>query len=574
MRKNIILQLLLIVMLISSCASKVEEPFTSAISVEESDGWDITKSPLNGLPIHDNPYLYDDSLDTEIEYIYVTILPTIDNSGEKIVFTDLSKMTDFRMDAPELDIYFQQGDEGGPYADMVIDAVQSNATITLRGHSTRQAVQKSYKIKLSDKVSPWFGQTTLNLNKHAFDSTRILNKVAFDLFEDLPDVTSMQLKFTKLYVRDNSNSSNNKFVDYGYFTHIEQPNKKFLNAHELDSSGNLYKAEFFEFLYDPKRMKDDDDPGYNEALFEEAFERKVGDSNKKLIRMIQDVNDYSLSINEVMETHFNEDNFLTWLAVNILLGNYDTQSQNYLLYNPTNALTWYFLPWDYDGALGNDFIASKLEVNRYDGKRHYGIPLYWNSVLAQRYFKYPENVDALSEKIELVSQHLSPVHMEHTIDKYKNYSYNAITSMPDIMYLRDSIDYVEEALVKMVLMPQKNKETYYEALEAPMPVYMGDVIKEGDEISFVWDKSYDLQGDYIYYKVEISSEPYFNEPFYSKDNIITTNITLNLNQYDITGNKFWRVTIYDEHGHIQYPFDSYEDADNVLHQGVRDFTIY
>ena len=71
----------------------------------------------------------------------------------------------------------------------------------------------------------------------------------------------------------------------------------------------------------------------------------------KLLEMMEAINDTSADIDDVMNTYFNKENYLTWMATNIIFGNIDAIVNNFLLYSPLNSKTWYFLPWDYDGTL-------------------------------------------------------------------------------------------------------------------------------------------------------------------------------------------------------------------------------
>ncbi len=570
--------LILFILLVSGCTSlnsdnanaSIDKSSETAEKNTESETWQIEGSVLNGLAIEDNQLLYDNEQDTDVDYVYVTILPTYDDNGAPILFDDLNKIRDYQVEAPRLNIVFETGDINGPNKNSVsYQADQSNATIALRGHSTRRALQKSYKIRLDEKTDPWHGQRTLNLNKHPWDATRILNALAFDLLEEIPNITSMQTKFVKLYVRDRSVSPDaTDFVDYGYFTHIEQPNKTFLESHGLDKSGSLYKIELYEFRKD-MRLKSENSPDYDEAAFEQLIEIKEGNNHEKLLEMIDAVNDYSRSIDDVIDTYFQEDNYLTWLAFNILVGNYDARTQNYFLYSPSNASTWYLLAWDFDGAFGNSFIRKRMDKNLYFGKRHQGLANYWASVLHSRYFRYRENVDKLSNKIEEVYQYMTEEKMQKKQEKYYAYYYQAVTSLPDFRYLYAGLQDSMKKFDAIKTIPTLNKAAYYQSLEEPMPVFMSEVIFENDASKFRWDPSFDLQGDEISYKVEISKTPQFDRLVYQK---VLPETELEVKHLE-PGRYYWRLTITDSQGHYQYPFDIYTSEDGKLYQGVKVFVV-
>ena len=48
-----------------------------------------------------------------------------------------------------------------------------------------------------------------------------------------------------------------------------------------------------------------------------------------------------------------QETWLTWLATNMLCGNFDTISHNFFVYSPSDPeAPWFILPWDFDGAWG------------------------------------------------------------------------------------------------------------------------------------------------------------------------------------------------------------------------------
>jgi len=563
------LLVLALVFLVSCSQETSQEP--EIITYEPVlPGWSLEESPLNGLNIEDNMLLYDrDPLG--IDYLYITILPTYDKKGNLVRFSDINSVRDYNIDVEELKIYFQEGDEEGPYKDsLTFDALESNGTITIRGHSTRLAPQKSYKVRLGDNVELWYGQSVLNLNKHPFDATRVLNALSFNLLQDIPHITSMQTQFVRVFIRDLSSASDGAFVDYGHYTHVEQANKKFLQAHNLDRSGSLYKIEYYEFHLDD-RLKLKSDPTYDKDAFEDIIEIKEGANHEKLLKMIHDVNDLNINIHDVFDEHFNEDNYLTWLAYNILVGNYDTQTQNYFIYSPSNAKTWYFLPWDYDGAFGEDLISGLIKREEFVGKRLHGIANYWNTTISNRYFKYPENVEKLNNKIEEVYAYLTPEIIKEKMDNYSDYYLLATQQMPDLKYYTYDAQEARDQYNTTHLVPKMNRDLYYESLEAPMPIFMNVPTYDANgKLVLGWSPSYDLQGDLISYTVEISATPDFTDLVYSQVGVLTTRLELDMY---LRGTYYLRVTIQDDKGHYQNGFDVYMSEDKVLYQGVKSFNL-
>lgn len=520
--------------------------------------WNMSYVDAPSQSIHDGAIYGDDQQDVEVEKLYVTILPTQDEVQRSITFKALNSFEDFRADIPTLNAQVAINDKNG------LD--QPNASITLRGHSTLGSEQKSYKLKLNSDAQVWYGQKTINLSKHPFDDFRVRNKIAFDLFEHVPDFTSMKTKFIQLFVKDLSEGNEGKFIDYGIFTSIEQPDKAFLKAHQLDENGALYKSNYFEFFTNDEDLKNSDDQDYDEVAFESHLEINSSTSHDKLIKMLEDVNNVNLDIDSVLNKHFNRDNYFTWLAVNILLGNYDTQTQNYFLYSPHDALTWYFLPWDYDGSMNS---SSDLQ---YDADRNYvqliGVSNYWNAVLHSRVFTKPHNLVELNAKIEEVYKILNDKLLQQELNKY----------LPILkeFFLTDEEFNEEVSLEQFYLeirnighITSQNREKYYETLEKPMPIFLGNIEKVENGYLLLWDDSYDLQGDELSYTLQISHEPNFSSLIFDKKELTATNFIVELSP----GDYFWRVIVTDAKGNTQRAFDPYDAGDYNFYYGLKKITI-
>ena len=222
---------------------------------------------------------------------------------------------------------------------------------------------------------------------------RFRNKMAYDLIKGIPQMMGLRTQFVHLYVKDNTDGSSDAFQDYGLYTQVEQLNKTALKTHGLDSKGQLYKVNSFEFYREEDVIKTTDDPGYNQEAFEERLEIKGDSDHTKLIHMLDAVNDYSIPINQVLEQYFDEENIVYWMAFQILTGNVDTQNRNMYLYSPQNSDTWYFIDWDNDGF----FMRSEYGIRGWSdqGSWECGISNYWGNVL----FQMMSEIRFISERI-------------------------------------------------------------------------------------------------------------------------------------------------------------------------------
>src|SRR6185503_20262941 len=77
------------------------------------------------------------------------------------------------------DVVFQSGELGA-------GATQPNASLKLRGHTSRRAKLKSYRIKMKKGQPHWRDQRIIHFSKHPYDLTRLRNKLAFDYFKSVP----------------------------------------------------------------------------------------------------------------------------------------------------------------------------------------------------------------------------------------------------------------------------------------------------------------------------------------------------------------------------------------------------
>ncbi len=516
------------------------------------------ENPLNDLKLYDNTDIYHQDDDTHIYELYVTILPPQNGSltfNELNVYYNQPNYDDsLDIEDPFVEAYFEQVKPTGK------DLPHSpNATMKIRGQSSRLARVKSYKIKLFDTTEPWDGFDIINLNKHYGDKLKIVNKFCYDYFELIPDFVSMRTRFVKLYVRDLSSAKDSSFVNYGLYTFIEQPNKNFLRTHGLDVNAHLYKAEYFEFYRYASHIKSKEDMTFDSDRFNQVLDAKGNDNHEKIIKMLDAVNDYSLDINEVVDQYFDRDNLYTWLAVNILLNNIDTNSRNFILYSPLNSDIWFFIPWDYDGSLRDP----------YNSKWQRSIANYWGMVLFERLFKDPDNIYELSQKIEELSEIINEENTKKLLNSYFNTVINTLQSHPDNQYMRDTKAEYKQELFSIINKIEVNRQDYYVSLENPLPFFMGEPEQMDGEYHFVWEASYDFQGDDLTYHFALSTDPDFNHLLVNQENIKSTQYVIpNLNP----GNYFWKVTVYDSKGNSMDAFD-YIRLNDVIKYGVKSFNI-
>ncbi|MCB2178353.1 CotH kinase family protein [bacterium] len=548
-----------------SLATLIATPSTSVMIESVQD--------INELPLEDNMNLYQYDDPSSVVYMYITIREGNAADNTNHTWEEVNDFTkwiygNYQNEEPaKAEVILQIGDETGPLpGELGYGEVVSNGTIGIRGASTSTAAQKSYKIELFRQAGEWRGQRTIALNKHIFDISRLINKLCFDLMVEIPNMVSLRTQFVNLYVKDETTDPpSTTFVDYGLYTQIEQPNGRFLKNHLLDSDGQLYKANFFEFYRYEDQLRLIDDPLYNETAFYTILETKGSQDHTKLLQMLDDVNDLSIPIEETFAKYFDAENYFTWMAFNILVGNVDTQSQNFYLYSPKNSEKWYFIPWDYDGSLSrqNRDYFDFFPMSNWE----YGVANYWGAVLHNRVLRVDSYREQLTTKIEELNEFLSEDRLEGMINTYLPVVKYYTTRLPDSYYLDATPRLYDEFIEQIPTEISNNYNLYFESLETSMPFYLGTP-QAVDETTmrFNWDASYDFDAEDITYTFNISTDYLFN-------NILFETQTKNLNYVEIdlleSGTYFWRVIATNESGYVQYPFDHYIDPEGDMHSGVK-----
>jgi len=536
--------------------------FLFLLSCSKDDGMtDIDRT------IEDDDSVYDGINDTEVKELYVTVLNT-EGSSKKYDYT-LQQVNDNYTglsgdEEPVVRVIFQEGQNGsiekGNYGYGITDY---NGTMELRGQSSRLAELKSYKIELN-KRALWDGYQVVNLNKHPFDDIRIRNKLSFDLIKDVPNITSLKTRFVHLFVKDYSQGDYSQpYVDYGLYTQSERIDRDYLENHGLDRAGNLYKAENFEFYRYEDTLRLEDDIDYNEKDFEDILEIKNGTDHSKLLKMLDDVNNKYIHINTVIDEHFERENLLTWMAINILTDNIDTASRNYFLYSPSDSDIWYFLPWDYDKGLG------AYSDNR--GLWQKGVSNYFGNVLIRRFLENKENFQDLSKKVDEVYKIMSHDKVEKLVNSYEPIALEYLQREPDNLGGIVDIEEVKEEFAKLPDEVDENYREYYESIQKPMPVFIGDPFVYGNYIQFTWSDSYDFQGDEISYTLEVSDSVEFDNIIFRQSDIKDTELIIDKLP---PGHYYCRVFIDDSAGNRMGAFDIYIDIKNSIYgYGMKDFYI-
>lgn len=443
-----------------------------------------------------------------------------------------------------------------------------NASMEQKGKSTRNAAQKSYRIKLDSDTNLYKGERTFQLNKHPYDPSRVRNKLAFDLFREIPNFTSLKTKFVHLYINGD---------DYGLFTHIEKVGKESIVNHGWDIDDNLYKAQNFAFrMVDALTLDSSGKPLYPDA-FDAVIEIERGKDHTKFVDMLNaiDASRTDAEFEVVFNKYFNRNNYITWMAVNLVMANKDTVSQNFYLLSPQYSNTFYFMPWDYDGSGRETIKYAKWEL---------GIGTWWGIPLHKRFLNIQKNREDLDLMVtELRSTYVTPETIQARLNVYKPLIEHILGASPDVDQL--SVDRWITEFNTLIPRLDENIANYRSEIGHPMPFWQSFEYKDGN-LTLKWEESIDLEGDEIVYDIQCADNVDFNNSIIDESNVSTTGGQLSVTSWgevsyqttvDLSpGDRlFMKITAKEKDNpeHYQIAFDKNVEIGDVKYFGLLEFVI-
>ncbi len=547
---------LALLLALAGCSAKTDtepadesQPVVS--SVEKQETADIDSM---GLGEDKTVYTADDEL--SVICAYVTVQMGDEGTDTAHTFTEVNSAVRFENNAHvENDIYaraiVQFGDETGPLAGQFgYGETKSNATIRVRGNSSSTSPQKSYKLKLDKEAGAWRGQRNIALNKSFFDVTRFRNKLYFDMLRTVDGSASARTQFVHLYVKDET-AGETAFADFGLYTQVEVPGTRYLDNHGLDSEGYLYKAISFNF--EPNEaIRETSDPAFDQAAFDTVLSCKGREDHSKLMGMVEAVNDTSQDIDDVIDTYFDRENYVTWLAYNILMANIDTTMQNFYLYSPTNSQKWYFIPWDGDNCLPWQEYEMEQEDVKYDAFNH-GIGNWWGVILHQRFLKQEDNRQELADKVDELHRSINKETVDAWAQQYNQLIEPYVTSMPDLYYLGHTPEERKEIVNGLGDMVERAYTEFYESLDSLMPFWLW----KPEDGYLNWSEAYAFDYADLSYRVQISRYPDMRE--------LAVDAATDVNYLKLegleSGTWYWKVTAAAEDGRTVNAMDKLSVGD-------------
>jgi spore coat protein H len=208
--------------------------------------------------------------------------------------------------------------------------------------------KRSFKIDFdrNDALQTFHGHAKLNLNSGVMDATKVREALAYAVFR-AAGVPAPRTAFAEVRLTV-PGKYDSEYL--GYYTVVEQVDKRFLRTHFGDGDGLLLKPEGIRGL-----PHFGDDVGTYEANYlpkdapaEGEWERLI-----ELTRLINkaDEAEFREKIGECLDV----DSFARFLAANVMLSSLDGfvgMGHNYYLYLSPKTGRFTFMPWDLDLGFG------------------------------------------------------------------------------------------------------------------------------------------------------------------------------------------------------------------------------
>ncbi|MDI3526896.1 MAG: hypothetical protein PWR03_1079 [Tenuifilum sp.] len=227
-----------------------------------------------------------------------------------------------------------------------------NIGFRLRGNTSRYAKKKSFKVSFNTFVvgQKVQGIEKLNLNGEHNDPSLIRSKLVWDLMAGI-GLPAPRANHVALYINDQY---------FGVYANVEHIDENFVKSRFSNCNGNLYKC-----LYPANLSYRGDNPNAYKFVQNghRVYDLKTNtekDDYSDLAQLVKIINQTPISkLPEKLEPVFNVNNFLKYLAVEALTGNWDGYSfnqNNFYLYKNTITGRFEFIPYDTDNTFGIDWF--------------------------------------------------------------------------------------------------------------------------------------------------------------------------------------------------------------------------
>lgn len=239
------------------------------------------------------------------------------------------------------------------YISSVLNESVGNVGVRLRGNTSLNAAKKSFKISFNTFVSQqWQGLEKLNLNANTNDPSLTRAKLVWDFmrFEGLP---ASRTSHVKVFINDEYR---------GVYLNVEHIDEEFTDKYYDDGTGNLWKCLYpadLDYLgTSPELYKIEQFGARTYDLHTNTFQDNYAQL-AQFINVINNTNNTNMPCE--LGKIFNIDNYIKYLAIDVLTGNWDGYAfnkNNFYLYHNEHSGLMEFLPYDLDNTLGIDWVGT------------------------------------------------------------------------------------------------------------------------------------------------------------------------------------------------------------------------
>jgi len=430
----------------------------------------------------------------------------------------------------------------------------ANAQVRVK-KSTYDDRQKSFQIRLYDKAGLWHDQRVINLDKNRSDPLRIREKLSYDYLKFIPDTVGLNTQFARLFMQGSSRNESDAYIDLGFYTHVEHPNKSFLKRHGLDDKGSLY--EVMDFNFDTSlEIQTSIEDAYVSYFEKDAVENLENPSDDKLNDFIKAVHDPDTSPEIWFGIYLDEDNYFNYLAYNILFDNYEASTENYMLFSPLNSQRWFLISNDFDKTWGNNKNRPKWKS---------GLGMFWDNALHRKILMDDANLEVLEARVDELSEIINADNTEEILEEYYDLLLTNVTSMPDLAYLDITVKDFVESFNMLPNYTQVAQEKFYNSLEHPMPFELYPLAYKDGHYVLSWEPAFDLHEEEVEYKVVIAQDPLLNNIV---QEVVTEKTEMHLELFNYQRKYYWTVTAINENGYDQTPMNAYVDDFGDWYDGI------
>lgn len=399
MKRNLIINILLLLSLtLGACSSPSPETITEEVALTDNapieiiveDTLPVTEATAEETEISRTASWSDETHSKETEPNYDVVFPqdevnrldiTVTSEAWQAMLADLDSLYGNSNSSGGRggkggggDVGALEGDDTNPmWVTATIEfegGVWENVGLRFKGNSSLSSTWRNggdkFPLKLDfDEFEDdypeiddqrFYGFKQLSLSSNFSDSSFLREKVAADIFRE-SGVPAAQTAFYQVYLDYGEGSTY-----LGLYTMVEIVDDTLIETQFDDDSGNVYKPSgagatfaanaFSEASFDKETNQDEADYSDILALYQ-ALHAETRTSNPESWRA-------------ELESVFDVDGFLHYLAVNNTIQNWDTygrMTHNYYLYNnpDTGLLTW--IPWDNNEAFGSGKRQGVLSLS-------------------------------------------------------------------------------------------------------------------------------------------------------------------------------------------------------------------